>query len=155
MKYRILNNDELVHFQEDFKHFLIINGVSNEAWELMNKKAPEKARELVGLFSDSVLQKVYEKITFLEFRSPDSCIVFKLSGAEIEMLSVVRKNETVNLSEVESIHDAFINNPKALSYFKTSKKYSKNREAEIHQMIESGCVLSSEEFWDSLIKVID
>ena len=76
MKYRMLTADELVPFEEELKQFLIVNGVHGDEWEQMNRDTPEKAIELVELFSDTVLQKVYEKIEFLEFRSVDSCLVF-------------------------------------------------------------------------------
>ena len=56
--------EELEVFSEDFKHFLIINGVHHEEWVEMNDSKKEQANQLVILFSDSVLQKVYEKIEF-------------------------------------------------------------------------------------------
>ncbi len=154
MKYRILTNEELEIFSEDFKHFLIVNGVHNEEWEEMNKSDIPKAQSLVELFSDTVLQKVYEKIKFIEHRSTTSCMVFKLNEQNIELISINTKNEKVDLSSPESIHNALIKHPEALSVFKTEKKYSKTREMEIHDMLEQGCVNSSEAFWILLEKVL-
>ena len=78
MKYRMLSEEELQIFEEDLKQFLIVNGVHNDEWVEMNSNNPDKARDLVGVFSDSVLQKVYEKIRFIEHRSNSSCMVFHL-----------------------------------------------------------------------------
>jgi hypothetical protein len=56
MKYRILNKEEMEIFDEDFKYFLIANGVSNEEWVEMNTSNQDRAIDLVELFSDTVLQ---------------------------------------------------------------------------------------------------
>ncbi len=151
MKYRILSNEELSHLEEDFKHFLIVNGVHAEEWEALNKKDVDKAVQLVEVFSDTVLQKVYEKIEYVEFRSVDTCMVFHLCQEKIELISIHRKaSSEADLSTIESIHEALKNDADQLNFFKTEKPYSKNREAEIHEMIEQGCVLSSSQFWTAL-----
>ena len=153
MKYRILTKEELTHFDEDFKHFLISNGISNEDWLKWNKNHDTKATELVQLFSDIVLQKVYEKIEFLEHRNQSSCIIFHMKKDNIDLISLNAKTETTNLSTIESIHYNLVNKPENINYFKTSKSYTKTRELEIHELIESGCVLSSKDFWEELMKI--
>lgn len=155
MKYRMLTTEEMEIFNEDFKHFAITNGVSNEEWVEMNQSDPEKATKLVGLFSDTVLQKVYEKLKFIEHRSSSSCLVFKLNESDIDLISLNRKSEKVDLSSAESIHDALVNNPSELTIFRSKKNYSKVREEEIHEMLSQGCVNSSEAFWIMLEKVIE
>lgn len=154
MKYRLLTNEELEIFSEDFKHFLIVNGVHNEEWVEMNKSDIPKAQSMVELFSDTVLQKVYEKLKFIEHRSPSSCMVFKLNEANIELISINAKSELVDLSTPESIHNSLVKTPNDLSVFKSSKEYIKNREQEIHEMLKQGCVNSSETFWMLLEKVL-
>ena len=154
MKYRILTDDELEVFAEDLKHFLIVNGVHSEEWEEINKNDKEKAIQLVELFSDNVLQIVYEKMKFIEHRSQKSCLVFQFNEDEIELISLNVKNGMSDLSTPESIHDALVNRPNEIALFKTTKKYNKKREIEIHEMLTQGCVNSSEEFWVSLNKLI-
>lgn len=154
MKYRMLTTEEMEIFDEDFKHFAIANGVSNEEWIEMNKSDIETATKLVGLFSDTVLQKVYENLKFIEHRSPSSCLVFKLNESNIELISLNAKSDKVDLSTAESIHDALVKNPQELSIFKSNKAYSKVREEEIHEMLSQGCVNSSEAFWMMLEKVM-
>ena len=150
MKYRLLNKEEMEIFDQDFKHFLIANGVSNEEWVELNQNDIEKATQLVELFSDTIFQNVYEKIQFIEFRSPESCIVFNCLPDSIELISINRKSATVDLSTPDSIHKALTMNANEINYFKSSKKYNTLRELEIHQMIENGCFNSSEAFWNSL-----
>ena len=151
----MLTPEEMEIFDEDFKHFAVANGVSNEEWLEMNTSNKELATQLVGLFSDTVLQKVYEKLKFIEHRSPSSCLVFKLNDSEIDLISLNAKSDKVDLSSAESIHDALVNNASELSIFRSNKKYSKVREEEIHEMLSQGCVNSSEAFWMMLEKVVD
>lgn len=154
MKYRMLSKEELELFEEDLKAFLIVNGVDGDQWEGMNKNEPDKAIALVEMFSDNVLQIVYEKIKFIEHRTPKSCMVFHFAEDKIELISLNAKNDEVDLSTPESIHNALANMAGSITIFKTKKAYSKNREEELHEMLEQGCVNSSEAFWMQLEKVI-
>jgi len=152
MKYRILTNEELIPLEEDLKAFLIVNGIDGSEWEKINQQNPDKAIELVELFSDVVLQKVYEKIKFLEYRSTTSCMVFKCGEETIELISIQTTDSSDDLSTAESLHEALKKENSSLTFFKSSKNYSNTRELEIHQMIESGCLLSNEAFWLLLMK---
>ena len=151
----MLTKEEMQIFDEDFKHFLITTGVSNEEWIELNQSNVPKATELVELFSDTVLQKVYEKIQFIEFRSVDSCIVFHCDKENMELISLNKKGGNVDLSTPEKIHEALTKNADNLTCFKTEKRYNTSREQEVHELIEQGCFNSSKEFWDALKKLID
>lgn len=156
MKYRLLTDEELVILEEDLKQFLIVNHVYKEEWAEMNKNKPELAQQLIALFSDEVLQIVYEKVKFLEFRSSDSCFVFHCKPDQIELISMQRKSpdSPVDFSTPESIHEALVKFPKEITFLKSEKKYSDIREKEIHQMIEQGCLNSTASFWDSMMEVV-
>lgn len=156
MKYRLLSNEELSVLEEDLKAFLIINGIDGSVWENINKTEPQKAISLVELFSDSVLQKVYEKIEFLEFRSSKSCIVFHCTENEMELISLyLNKDSKGDFSTPENIHQALINHASEIRFSKQSQSYQKPREEEIHQLLEQGCVPSVKEFWVSLVELIE
>ena len=154
MKYRLLTKEELEPLSQDFKAFLIVNGVHNEEWVKLNEEEPEKAAELVGLFSDAVLQIVYEKMRFAEFRSAESCMVFHFGADALELISLNRKpGSTCDLSTPESIHEALTKHPGELTWFKTQKPYTDSREKELHELLEQGCFVSSEEFWNALLQL--
>lgn len=150
----MLTDEELSLLEEDLKHFLIVHGVHGDEWATMNTDHPDAAQELVGLFSDTVLQKVYEKLRFIEHRSSQSCMVFHLKKESIEMISINAKNEEVDLSTPEGIHTALIHHAEGLTFFQNTKKYGKERELEIHEMLTQGCVNSSEAFWMQLKKAL-
>jgi hypothetical protein len=152
MKYRLLTDEELTHLEEELKHFLIVNHVHKEEWERINKEQPELALELVGLFSDQVLQRVYENIQYLENRTKDACFVFQCDKESIHLIALQAKNQVtfLDFSTPESIHEALSNHGKEVGFFRHSKPYTKSREEEIHQLINQGCVKSTESFWKSL-----
>jgi hypothetical protein len=150
----MLTDEELQLLEEDLKHFLIVHGVHGDEWEKMNQEHPEEARKLVGLFSDTVLQKVYEKLRFIEHRTQASCMVFRLKEDGIEMISINAKGDVLDLSTPEGIHEALVNHSSDLTFFKNEKAYSKEREEEIHEMLAQGCVNSSEAFWMQLQKAL-
>lgn len=154
MKYRLLSQEEQQYFDEDFKYFLIANGVKNEEWLEMNETSPKKAEELVGMFSDAVLDIVYKKIQYLEHRTKDSCMIFHFKDDAIELISLSAQNPKLDLSTPESIHHALQKHANDIQLFKTQKNYNEEREMEIHRMIESGCVPSTADFWQALETVI-
>lgn len=155
MKYRMLTDEELIPLEEDLKHFLIVNGIDGPEWTRINESAPDQALQLVGLFSDTVLQKVYEKLQFLEFWSVESCMVFHCTADHIDLISLSRKpNSRCDLSSASSIHQALAHSPGELLFFRSTKHYSGNRELEIHTMLTNGCIPSSRDFWMLLEQVV-
>ena len=150
----MLSAEELVPFEEDLKQFLIVNGVHGDEWEQMNRDTPEKAIELVALFSDMVLQKVYEKIMFLEFRSVDSCLVFHCLSDRSLLIAIQHTQPDLDLSTPESIHSALSGELSKLNFFRSEKIHQHSREEEVHRLFEQGCVPSDEAFWNALVAVV-
>lgn len=147
----MLTAEELTFLEDDLKAFLIVNQLDGDTWEKLNEESPEKAEETIAIFSDAVLQIVYEKVQFLEFRSPDACLVFACEGDKMKVISLNLKPDCKgDLSTPEAIHELLVKQPELLTWFQSEKKYFLPRELEIHQMIEQGCVNSSVEFWEAL-----
>ena len=156
MKFKILSKDDLSHLEEELKHFLIANGVSNEEWIDMNENNPDKAIDLVELFSDVVYQKVFEQLKFVEHQSKDALLVFKCDKEEIRLIGVnVKKGMPGDLSSPEKIQETMKDHVESLEIFRSVKPYSKDREMEVFKMVESGCVNSHEAFWIQLEKLFN
>ena len=103
----------------------------------MNKTDISKAVQIVEIFSDTVLQKVYEKIKFVEFRSENSCIVFDCQEDKIELISIQGKSGiNVDLSTPLSIHNELKNNFSNLQFHRSEKKYSSSREKELQLFLQ-------------------
>lgn len=152
MKYRMLSTDELQHLEPELKQFLIVNGIDGDTWRKLNQEEPDKAVKLVEVFSDSVLQRVYERVRFLEHRSNQSCMVFRMEADHIQLIAI--QAEEGDLSTADGIHLALRDNPEKLNIFKSRKDYNRSRELEIHTLLEQGCIHSSESFWDFLQQLI-
>lgn len=140
MKYRLLTNEELKELEEDFKHFLITNHVYNEEWIQLNKSNDKKVMELVELFSDIVFEKALSKINFLETINSRGISVFFCNKNEILMIGISSANETIDFTK--HTFEDFKND---LTIFKTAKSYSKKREEEIFDLLNSGCSIINEE----------
>jgi len=151
----MLSEEELSHLEDELKQFLIVNGVDGDTWAKINETAPTRATELVGLFSDAVLQRIYEKLTYIEFRSTDSCMLFYVGQSQVHLISITPKSGVdIDLSTPESIHQAMTQQAQNLTYFETSKPFKHSREEEIHALMEQGCVVSTQSFWDAICSVI-
>lgn len=156
MKFRSLTNEELHALEDDLKAFLIVNGIDGPEWEKINRSDPQKAMRLVELFSDTVLEKAYSNIHYLEFRSPSTCIVFNCREQETELISLqLSETSPADLSTPESIHQALLHNAGDIQYINQSRAHTKSRAEEVHQLIEQGCTPSVKEFWISLKTVTE
>lgn len=153
MKFRLLHTSEYAQFDEDFKHFLILNGISNEEWLELNQSDKKKAQGLVELFSDIVFQKVYENVRYLEFRSPQRLLVFHCEKETIHLIGLESNNRNVDFSNEQSVQSSIREHFSSIHLFKTSKPYSTNRELELFQMTENGALVSTKERWDTLHKL--
>lgn len=154
MKFKILSKEDLLHLEEELKHFLISNGVSNEEWIEMNESNPDQAIDLVEVFSDIVYQKVFENLKFVEHQSEKSLLVFKCGKEKIELIGLnVKEGKPGDLSTPEKIQTTLMDHASSLELFRSSKPYSKEREVEVFEMVESGCVNSHEAFWMQLEKL--
>jgi hypothetical protein len=155
MEYRMLSREEMTLFDEDFKHYLIVNGISNEAWLEMNEKNVPEAQKIVEVFSDVVLQKAYEKIHFLEYRSKQQLMVFSCEKEEIYLIGLSSKADRVDFSTPENIEESIVNYNSQIQSFQQTKKYNKKRELELFEMTEQGCVVSTKTFWEKITKLIE
>lgn len=154
MKFRILRQDELKEFEEELKQFLIINGVDHESWVALNSNEPDKAIELVEMFSDLIFQQVFERIAFLEYRSKNNLYLFHCKQDTIDLIGLKSQSPNVNFLTIEEIHTSLTKNANEISYFQQSKPYGKNRELELFEMVENGCFVSTQEFYTAIEEVL-
>lgn len=155
MRYRMLKEDELIHFEDELKQFLIINGVSAEDWKRLNKNEPEKAIELVRLFSESVFSQLMERITHLEHRSPKQLLLFSCEKDTINLIGLRSESPEVDFSTTDSIHKSLQSHADKIVSFRQCKPYGKKREEELFEMTERGCLKSSAVFFEAVLKMVE
>jgi len=152
VKYRFLSDVELKEFEEEFKHFLIANGVHAEEWEKLNNENPDRAIEIVGLFSDLILDKVYDKTEFLIHQDTKSIKAFKFFKENAVLIGVDYKGEG-DLPE-NDILKFLSENAADMLIYATSKTFSEeNRNKELHFLVQHGAFVTSHEVFDYLSKV--
>ena len=69
MKYRRLNEAELKDLEQDFIRFLASNQVTADDWKKLKDSNAEQVDGLIGLFSDQVFDKVFDKLEYLEYKT--------------------------------------------------------------------------------------
>jgi hypothetical protein len=153
MKYRYLTPEELQLLEDELIQFLIVNGIDGHEWEKINKQNPEKALELVGMFSDVVIQRSLEKVKFGEQGTRNRFFIFAFHDEEVELLGCQCKNSETDISTFELLLDAIKNKPSEIELFRQTKKYQPNREQEIFSMMNNGLLLSEQSRYDLLLKL--
>lgn len=145
MKYRYLTDEELKELEQEFKHFLISNAIYTEEWEKLNATKDSKVDELIGMFSDIVMEKALKNISFLEHVSASTINVFHCKEDQMELIGISSNN--TNLDFTKHVLTDFKND---LNIFKTSKAYHKMREEEVFDLLNSGCSIITEERYKKL-----
>lgn len=137
MKYRYLTDNELQELEEEFKQFLITNHLYDQEWKLLNQNNPTKALEIVGLFSDLVLEKSLKLIQFLLHVSENKIKCFWFLSDKAYMVGFdYNGGETLTK---ENFLNFLSDKPSDFSIFKLEKSFSpKEREKEVFYIMESG-----------------
>ena len=147
MRFRKLNFEELTSLEKEFKEFLIINNIHDEEWRNLNKDAPEKVSALVEVFSDTVLLKVYGKISYLEFYGEDIWSFFQIDKEWINSIHIQVNNSRYELPK--QIHE-ILAHPEKFKVHKGKKKLVNFKEDEVHQLVLKGCIVGIEDSWNAI-----
>lgn len=145
MKYRRLTKEEFEELHEEFIMFLSANTITGEDWKVIVSETPEKAEELMDMFSDIAFDKVLgqneyvERITETEFMSAR----FSDDSAEMILLRSVSGQPLPTNWEAAEMKKAL--DDKAFELFTGVKKYNLLREQEMFQLIQQGASFSKGE----------
>ncbi len=140
MKYRRLTDEELKEMEQEFINFLVSNTITGEDWEKLKLNNPEKAQKLIENFSDIVLQKVLEKIEFIEHRTAKDWKIFQCQPDKILMKGFsADANSHIDFNSPNVLKDI---EGSTIQLYKAEKAYNSDREKEIFEMIQSGCTIT-------------
>lgn len=159
MKYRRLTEEELTHLEKEFIDFLVSNTITADDWLKIKETKPEETRQLIDVFSDIVLEKVYSKMVLLEKREPKNLLFFKFTDQLIETLGIsVEGDNSFTFTDADAMQNFMKGediNVK-VSGFRTTKVIAKDAKPnEVHQLISSGCVLGNESLYKTLDRIIE
>ena len=152
VKYRFLTDDELMALEVEFKQFLITNGLHDDEWRVLNKDYPKKAEEVVGLFSDLILDKVFTQTKYLMHHSNDKIKVFHFTTSKAIMIGLDFEGEDV-IPE-EGLMDFIKSNLSNFKIYTASKDYKKDlRNKEIFALVRNGAEKVDEKWFDFFSKL--
>jgi len=154
MRFRTLTYEELKLLEDEFKHFLIVNHLYKEEWESLNARNPQKAQEIVALFSDTVLEKVYHKINFLELRTPYCFSIYHNEKESVKTIQIQSPDKKHLLEKNEEIEKALNHHYRELDIYFGNKKYEKTKADFVFELLEQGCQISNETVWHAFSSFI-
>ncbi len=124
-------------------------------WEKIKKTEAEKAEELMIIFSDLVYEKVLSKIKFLEYRDAKTLNIFNCLDDKISLVGLrVKENISLDLTAPDTFNQWANNNSSAVNIIKSEKIYAKERGIEIFELLQSGCLITDDKLFTTLIEMV-
>ncbi len=155
-KFRQLTDEELQELEKEFVQFLCANTVTADDWVKVKEEEPERAHQLIDMFSDVVMEKALTNIKYLEHRQEKELMLFHCKEESMELIGLnVPADADVDLREPASVQ-AYVENSEdgGLSVFKVEKPYAKSREEEMFDMTNTGCLVSDGALFYLLEKMV-
>lgn len=148
VKYRRLRKEELEELESEFVRFLASNTVTADDWVKIKAETPEKAGNLLDMFSDIVFEKILEKVEYLEHKRPRDLRVYKILDDKIQMMGLYVEGKTsLDFTKNESPEHMLAqlaNGTGNVKMFSGEKKFKKIKETEIFQILEEGALISKD-----------
>jgi len=155
MKYRPLTKEQLLELHQEFSKFLATQQIDAKEWNKIKKENAAMVDEEIKLFSDVVWEDVLSKTEYLEHISAKDINLFKCTSKEMIRICIkLTDNHKSFLNTTD--FDWFLKNPlsNSIEYFKASKKYTKERNLEIFELIEMGSRISKGELFNKVSQLI-
>jgi hypothetical protein len=148
-KYRLLSLEELNEMEREFVDFLVLNSILPADWEKLKKDG--MADPVIEQFSDVVFETIMRKAEFLECHEEKEIKTFQCLPDKLVLVGLSADPASdVDFSDRSYIRNAFQNPPDSLKVYTSEKAYSKQRELELFEMIEAGCIISDGKLFKSL-----
>lgn len=155
MKYRQLTKEQFLALHEEFSRFLATQQIDIKEWEVIKKEKPTVAEDELNIFSDLVWEGALAKAEFLEHISEHHINLFKCNSKEMIRIYIQLKDPSKSFLNATDFK-WFQQNPlhDKIEYFKASKKYSKERNVELFELIEKGSHISKGELFTAISQLI-
>jgi len=148
MKYRRLRNEELKELEKDFVKFLATTHVTADDWVKLKATDQEKVEELIGIYSDIVYEKTLKQLEYLEFKTPFDIKTFHCQAEKIVLMGIaVAANSGVDFTKnntPQEMMEMLRKTEQELKIYTAEKAYKGERERELFDMLESGCLISKD-----------
>ncbi len=155
MKYRQLTKEQFLELHNEFAKFLATQQIDIKEWNTIKKEKPLMAEEELNIFSDLVWEDVLTKTNYLEHISDNDINLFKCNSKEMIRIYIKLKNKDKSFLNPTDFK-WFLQNPldDSIEYFKAVKKYSKERNLELFDLIEKGSQISNGKLFSTVSQLI-
>lgn len=148
MKYRKLTTEELKDLEPEFIRFLASNTVTADDWVKIKEESPEKAENLIEMFSDIVIGQTLEKVKYLDLKRPKDIRSFHCEKDKIYLKGLIIEGNTnlvFNVDEIpEKMLAQFKHSDAELQLINAERAYREDRELELFRLIEQGALISKD-----------
>lgn len=146
-KYRTLDSEELLAFEKEFIDFLVINTITADDWVKIKSEDKERTATIISLFSDVIFEKLMRQTHYLIRRSPMNIACFHFQAEQAVLVGIETEDSNVNLLEVNTAEQ--IPN-QGVNIYSSKKKYEKQREVEMFEMLNNGAEISDGKLYKAL-----
>jgi Family of unknown function (DUF6495) len=160
MTFRRLNTDELTALEKPFINFLVANTITGGDWEKMKIQEPERASKMIDIFSDFIFEERLRKVQFIQHQEPKELRLFKCADDKMLLIGLqVSENSAIDFTKQEDLAkmaiDVIARNEATggVKIYRAEKKYTRGREREIFELLESGCRISEGNLFDVLATI--
>ncbi len=155
MKYRQLTKEQLESLHVEFAQFLASQEIDAKEWSTIKETNSELVEEELNLFSDMVWDRVLTNAKFVNHLSSKVLNLFKCE--EFQMTRIVLKlKDAKDFNKQEELKWVLENlGHDSIEILAGSKKYSKERNLEIFQLLESGGEISQGEMYNHVASLMN
>ena len=155
MKYRQLTKEQFLELHQEFAEFLATQQIDMKEWDIMKQENSNMAEEELNIFSDIVWENTLTKIEYLDHISDRYINLFNCNSQEILRICVSLSDKNKSFLN-DSDYQWFLKNPlnDQISYSKGVKKYKKDRNKELFEMIEMGSEISEGALFQQINQLI-
>lgn len=156
MRFRRLRKEEIEPLEQEFVHFLATHQITAQEWVKLKEEDSEKVYELIDIFSDIVLEKVYSQMEYLQHRTKDVIRVFKCEEEKIIMTGMQISDTERDLTRPEDV--ALLAQPDGIQgsvkIFQMERAYQQERPDEVFSMMHrDGCQPAPASMFNALIEM--
>jgi len=139
VKFRLLEEKELKELEKEFIDYLVLNGITADDWIQIKENEPKRASQITDYFSDVVFESIFRKAQYLQYTSKIELKAFQCLEDKMVLVGLkTSTNSGVDFNDLETLKK----NIGKVDVYTTEKKYDKQREIELFEMTEKGCVIS-------------
>lgn len=137
MRFRRLSSDELFSLETEFKQFLVVHELYDEEWRLLAENEPQKAEHFIELFSDLVLGRVYNQVSFLVHFSNTMVSFFDMRNNPLKAYHI-KCSEDLSLQNEDDIQQVLRDHFDQLQFYTGEKQLVKEKADEVFDLISKG-----------------